>query len=400
GGYDKAQFFEPEGMAVDGDTLYVADRRNHSIRKVDLEAEKVTTIAGNGKQGWERKKGGAGKEISLASPWDLLLRGDELYIAMAGLHQIWSFDRVTGRVGAFAGSGREGIRDGNNADAALAQPSGLSFSRNRLYFADSEVSAVRYVDLAGNRVQTLVGTGLFDFGDRDGRAERALLQHPLDLAVSGNMVYIADTYNHKIKFLDIELARIETIYGGAGELYEPGGISLARGKLYIADTNHHRILVTDIPSRWTRELALMGWPARTESPAKSTRESVVIGPLRTDAAATIRFDVHLPPNTELNMLAPMTVNIAPVGGARLIGTHNGAFQVTAAKPHLPFEAKIPITDQPSEGIYNIDLTFAYCTESDKALCIPASIRLQAKIATNPNGQPRATIHHALKPPSG
>src|SRR5947207_4236063 len=122
---------------------------------------------------------------------------------MAGPHQLWRLDLPMGFARAFVGSGRENIVDGPVEAAALAQPSGLALSGNYLYFADSEVSAVRRVDLAEEKVETLVGRGLFDFGDRDGDLASASLQHPLGVSAWRNRILVSDTYNHMIMEIDV-----------------------------------------------------------------------------------------------------------------------------------------------------------------------------------------------------
>jgi DNA-binding beta-propeller fold protein YncE len=213
---------------------------------------------GNGEQGRDRRGGRAGREQELNSPWDVALSGDggTLYVAMAGPHQLWQVDLATRVAKVLAGSGIENIADGPAAGAQLAQPSGLALSGDgtRLYFADSEVSAVRYLDLTENRVHTIIGTGLFDFGDVDGVYPSAKLQHPLGVAVFGDKVLVADTYNHKIKLIDPDERRVER-WLEAG-LAEPGGLSLAGGRLFIADTNNGRVLMVDVE---TREVVEVTW---------------------------------------------------------------------------------------------------------------------------------------------
>src|SRR5262249_50704040 len=150
------------------DSLYVADRKNHLLRKLDLRKQTVTTAAGTAEQAQfqDRFGGGPARETPLNSPWDVLRVGDVLYIAMAGHHQIWALDLKKGTLRPFAGDGREDIRDGGKAAASFAQPSGLATDGDFLYVADSEVSAVRAVSLeADGGVKTLVGQGLFEFGD-------------------------------------------------------------------------------------------------------------------------------------------------------------------------------------------------------------------------------------------
>lgn len=279
GAFDKAQFDDPQGMCVRGDTVYVADRKNHLIREIDLKAKKVTTIAGNGTQDHEVDSRRLvlpvmAKEIGLNSPWDVLLDGNTLYIAMAGHHQIWALDLKGDKIVPFAGSGRETLTDGTMRKSAFAQPSGLATDGKNLFVADCETSALRKVPLDGEgRVTTLVGRGLFTFGDRDGlgqdggetSATEARLQHALGVAYHGGKVYVADTYNSKIKEYDLRTNKLTTLVGGRplgmfgpALLNEPAGISYAAGALYIADTNAHRIRVLDLKTNKLTTLALKG----------------------------------------------------------------------------------------------------------------------------------------------
>jgi DNA-binding beta-propeller fold protein YncE len=252
GTFAEAQLDHPEGMSRQGDTLYIADTENHSIRAANLADGTLDTIAGTGEIGY-RRAGGVGREVALNSPWDLLESDNYLYIAMAGAHQVWRMVLSTGRVEPFVGNGRENIDDGPNKNATLAQPSGLTTDEQRLYFADSESSAVRAADFSPDGyTQTLVGTGLFDFGDKDGPALQAKLEHCLGVAYHEGAIYIADTYNNKIKRLDLGTKDVRTVLdsGEASEMYEPGGLSVWNGedgaRLYIADTNNHRVLVAAI----------------------------------------------------------------------------------------------------------------------------------------------------------
>jgi thiol-disulfide isomerase/thioredoxin len=257
GGFDTTRFLAPQGMSFgkgpDGDSgLYVADTGNHAIRFIDFAKRTVTTLAGTGQRVWSVKGERKAKGSGLASPWDVLWRPNELFIAMAGTHQIWRMDLATGRIGPFAGSGREDIADGALASAAFSQPSGLALHGEKLYVADAEDSAVRVIDLKKRRVDTLVGTGLFDFGDVDGDFKSAKLQHVLGVAVlDTNRVVIADTYNHRVKQLDLGKRRVTGLAGsgkpakGEGALNEPGGLAVLDGRVLIADTNNHRIAVFD-----------------------------------------------------------------------------------------------------------------------------------------------------------
>jgi DNA-binding beta-propeller fold protein YncE/peroxiredoxin len=249
----------PHGMALDGDTLYVADTDNHLLRKLDLKTGVFTTLAGElGVQARPLPEAGPGLDTPLNSPWALELDGEQLHIAMAGSHQLWTYNTRSGRVSPLAGSGYENIVDGPAELARLAQPSGFAQIGRKLYFADSEVSAVRSVDLEENIVATLVGTNLFRFGDRDGKGtDEVLLQHPLGLTVWKGKLLVADTYNNKIKLLDPATNECTTLLGNGEEdmrpdvltMWEPGGIDADGDTLYIADTNHHRILKVDLNTK-------------------------------------------------------------------------------------------------------------------------------------------------------
>lgn len=251
-----AQFRSPQGMALRGDTLYVADTENHSIRLVDLEAQNVDTIAGTGVAGAGRIDGGPALSVSLRSPWDLALVARRLYIAMAGSHQIWMYDLDSGIVQAVVGTGAEGIVDGIPEEALLAQPSGIDADEDGVLFvADSETSAIRQIDLITNHeVSTLVGTGLFEFDDIDGDMPAARMQHPLGVEEDGGIVYVADTYNNKIRRIGLHTGLVATVAGtgepgltdgafGSARFHEPGGLSIAEDRIYVADTNNNAVRV-------------------------------------------------------------------------------------------------------------------------------------------------------------
>jgi thiol-disulfide isomerase/thioredoxin len=273
GAFDVVRFDDPQGMALDGDTLYIADRKNHCIRAADLKAKTVTTVAGTGTQDGEFRNRGLtapvpATSIGLNSPWDLLKVDRTLYVAMAGHHQIWTYDLDKKAVAPFSGNGRENIKDGPHYAANFAQPSGLATDGQFLYVADSEVSAIRKVpfDPAG-RVTTLVGEGLFEFGDIDGPGDRARLQHALGVVSVGDTLFVADTYNSKLKTIDPKTRQVKTFLGGDekpagwfdGPLFnEPAGISHAAGKLYVADTNANRIRVVDVKTKAVSTLTLAG----------------------------------------------------------------------------------------------------------------------------------------------
>ena len=270
GEYSDAQFHQPQGLAVSGDELFVADTENHVLRRIDLKAKRVSTIAGTGKQVYGNRSGSA-REVPLNSPWDVLLHESTLFIAMAGNHAIWSMDLAKGTIGPFAGDGRETLADGPHRRASFNQPSGLAVIGDKLYVADSEVSGVRELDLEPpGATRTVVGTGLFDFGDVDGVGDAARLQHVLHVSAWEGKLLVADAYNHKIKLLDPKTRAVKSFLGDGKRgsedgdkprFNEPSGLAVAGGRLYVADTNNHSIRVIDLARKTVSTLQIKGLPS-------------------------------------------------------------------------------------------------------------------------------------------
>ena len=279
GTFAQARFSDPQGMALDGDTLYVADRKNHQIRALNLKDQTVKTVAGIGEQDrTNRNRGGAALKTGLNSPWDLLLHGRKLYIAMAGHHQIWTLNLDRGQLAPYAGDGREDLADGPLDESSFAQPSGLASDGKNLFVADSEISAIRMLPISGQgKVKTVVGEGLFEFGDVNGVGNKVRLQHALGVGYRNGLLYVADTYNSKIKVIDPAKRECKTFVGEPGgwltsaTFNVPGGLSIAGDKMYVADTNGHRIRVVDMRTREVSTLPLQGVEAPKAEKAAASR---------------------------------------------------------------------------------------------------------------------------------
>jgi hypothetical protein len=248
----QAAFRYPQGLAFDGDVLYVADSGNHAVRAISLESGGVRTIAGTGTQLRSSRDFAAG---ALSSPWDLALAGDTLHVAMAGNHQLWSIDLRSGVAAHRTGSGAEELHDGAHATAALAQTMGLALAGDLVLAVDAESSAVREVDLdLTGGVRTIVGTGLFDFGDVDGAGDAVRLQHPQGIAVTADgRVIVCDSYNDSLRWLDRADRRVTTWVRG---LHEPGGVAGGVRGAYVADTNAHRVVVAEWSSGNVQPVAI------------------------------------------------------------------------------------------------------------------------------------------------
>ncbi len=263
GSFKQAEFFAPQGMALDTkqQILYVADTENHVLRKIDLQQKTVETIAGTGEQSHVlTPHSGKALDTALNSPWDLELVGNKLYIAMAGSHQIWGMNLETNQIQTYAGLGAESCVDGELLEAAFSQPSGITTNGVELFIADSEISSIRGIGLGEDaRVRTICGSGdLFGFGDQDGEGFDVRLQHCLGVEFTQNYLWVADSYNHKIKRVDVKTGSCETVLGEEVNLSEPSGLSAMGSMLYIADTNHHQIRQFDLETLTVKTLTFQG----------------------------------------------------------------------------------------------------------------------------------------------
>ena len=395
GSFAEASFFRPQGLALDGDKLYVADTENHLIRRIDLKARTVETIAGTGMQSHEYGQSGPALKIALNSPWDLQLVGHTLYIAMAGPHQIWKLDLDQQGVSTFAGSGREGRHDGSLNEAAFAQPSALASDGQTLYVSDAEANIIRAITLSGNeKVRTLVGGDLFDFGDKDGSGDSVRLQHPLGLARWNDKLLIADTYNHRIKLLDPAARTVKT-FAGLGKpgqadgttpsFYEPGGISIAKDKLYVADTNNHAIRVLDLKTKETKTLQISGLqpPASNQTASNSSEvapnaEEIKLPAQKLHAGdATVVINVDLPAGYHLNPAAPQRYVLTIQKDGEELKTAPVSLSKSERGFSLPI--RIPVGVNAGPATARASFTFVYCREDNTGVCRIKTLQWQAPL---------------------
>ncbi|MEU2876477.1 MULTISPECIES: NHL domain-containing thioredoxin family protein [unclassified Streptomyces] len=295
GAAEDAAFNEPQGLALlDDGAVVVADTVNHALRRFDPATGRITTLAGTGRQ-WMQGEAAEGpaREVNLSSPWDVAWWQGRVWIAMAGVHQLWAYDPADGTVSVTAGTTNEGLVDGPGAEAWFAQPSGLAATPERLWLADSETSALRWVDPDGH-VHTAVGTGLFDFGHRDGAAGQALLQHPLGVtALPDGSVAVSDTYNHALRRYDPATGEVTTL---ATDLREPSDAVLAGEDIVVVESARHRLTRLRLPEEAVRVEAVAH---RTQRAATE----VAPGALRLDvifqAPAGQKLDTRYGPSTRL-----------------------------------------------------------------------------------------------------
>ena len=276
-----ARFNEPQGLvllpddvaAETGYDVVIADSVNHRLRGLSLTDGTVSTLAGNGVQrlletGPARvdEEGAAygsrleadPLRVSLSSPWDVVwsTKLNAVVVAMAGVHQIFSFDPRSGAVSIIAGNGLEGLLDGPAEEAWFAQSSGLAEDADgNIWVADSETSALRKLVISDGgtvTVESAVGKGLFDFGFRDGPAAEARLQHPLGVTVlPDGSVAIADTYNGAVRRYDPSSGTVSTLARGLSEpsdvIVDHTQVAGAEPLLVVVEANKHQLVYVPIP---------------------------------------------------------------------------------------------------------------------------------------------------------
>jgi sugar lactone lactonase YvrE/thiol-disulfide isomerase/thioredoxin len=405
GDFASARFYRPQGLCLDPEKnlLYVADTENHAIRKVDLNRKSVETVAGTGRQARRPNLEGAGREVDLNSPWDLSLIGGTLYIAMAGTHQLWSLDLKSLQAKVYAGSGREDITDGPLLEAALAQPSGITTDGQRLYFADSEASAVRTADLrAGGQVATLIGEGLFKFGDVDGKYPEARLQHCIGVAWHDGFVYVADTYNHKIRRLDPR-TKVLTTFIGTGQpgmadgertaagLNEPNGLCFARDTMYIADSNNHLIRSCDLKTGRVSTVAFRGLEKLSRKTALPfAGEEIHLDRARiSPRAKSLQLGIVLPAGTKLNLAGPSKLS-ASSANAQILELGKFEAALKGLKVSLPIQAA------PGQTTLTLDADLYYCSKANEGLCFFKYARLTLPIEVAADGSAAPTVEYKIE----
>ncbi|XP_020506870.2 NHL repeat-containing protein 2 [Labrus bergylta] len=433
GDLSKASFNSPQGVAIKGDTVYVADTENHLIRKIDLSERRVSTLAGVGTQGTDKEGGAVGPEQPISSPWDVTLGSagaDEdnvLWIAMAGTHQIWALFLADGKLPKgseskagtcirWAGSGSEENRNNSYPHkAAFAQPSGLALAPEEpwscLYVADSESSTIRTLALKDGAVKLLVGgerdpMNLFAFGDVDGKGVDAKLQHPLGVAWAPeqSLLYVADSYNHKIKLVDPKTKQCSTLAGTgeAGETLgpefdkscfnEPGGVCVGgSGKLlFVADTNNHQIKVLDLASK-TVSLFPVSMdctdtvPSKPTGPAKAPtlpksapRKEMPAVVVSAGQTLVMSVTLSLPEGTRLTEEAPSCWALSAEGNEWLLGGQVITGDIIDVSKPISITAKLPavIKDSNSNPSLTLGVWAYYCMEKGNACMMKAASFIQ------------------------
>ncbi|PNY04535.1 NHL repeat-containing protein 2-like [Trifolium pratense] len=428
GSFDEATFNRPQGLAYNAkkNILYVADTENHALREIDFANEKVRTLAGNGTKGSDYTGGGKGNTQLLNSPWDVCFHPfeEKIYVAMAGQHQIWEHNILSGITRAFSGDGYERNLNGSSSTStSFAQPSGLSLSQDltEIYVADSESSSIRVVDLKTGGSRLLAGgdpifsDNLFKFGDQDGIGSEVLLQHPLGVVCGKDgIIYITDSYNHKIKKLDPTSKRVSTVAGTGkagfrdgisitAQLSEPSGIvEGSNGRLFIADTNNSLIRYLDLNTNELYTLELKGvQPPKPKSRSfkrlrrRPTADTV---PITIDAISSeegnLSIEISLPNEYHFSKEARSrfsvdiepedTVNIDPLDG----------FLSPEGSATLHFKRS-----SNSASIGRINCKIYYCKEDEVCLYKSLLFEVPFREGVFDTAKADVTLAHLVKPKS-
>jgi sugar lactone lactonase YvrE len=348
-------------------------------------------------------------ETPLNSPWDVLYHDGEVFIAMAGQHQLWVYDPAAGVVVLHAGSGREELTDGPLKEGGLNQPSGLGTDGEVLYFADSEASAIRTADFdPTGEMTTIVGTGLFDFGDVDGIGDDVRLQHPLGVVYQDGLLYVADTYNSKIKLINPETQESKSFLGGSEAGWqdgvealfdEPGGLSISGDKLYIADTNNHVIRVADIETKVVTTLVLVdleGLLTRRPTDSAYTGKTVTLEPQTVGAGeGTIQLAVTLPDGYKVNDLAPFSIEWS--NGAESLVQFSDEANLTMVEPQFPLS--FPASFTAGESEITAELVIYYCEAEAESLCFIERVQITIPLIVSGSGSDTLVVPYAIELPS-
>ena len=429
GGYAEAAFQQPQGMALRDETLYVADTSNHSIRAIDLLAERVITVAGSGQQGVSGRpfsfSTGNPTGESLRSPWDVKFGADDtLYIAMAGTHQIWQLDVAANLLRPAVGNGREAALNSTLAASELAQPSGLYWANGLLYFADSESSTLRVAEIEADALRVVSGTtanSLFTFGDQDGALGENLLQHPLGVAGGGareDTVFIADTYNSRIKALDPVTLVTTTLTGGGGsggyrdgplgeaEFDEPGGLDYAAlpdgtRRVYVADTNNHAIRVINLDEGVVNTLTF----TNPEALQQRDQLTVIGGDARRDEEITLPAQLVASGDGQielaLSLPADYKINDNAVSTVEWQADDADVVQLEAASQMLTTPtALLNVSFRPGETTLRAKLDVYWCEAENASLCYLERVTLEVPVTVQEGAVGGVLLEHALTVPGG
>lgn len=415
GPFAAARLDDPQGLAFDGEVLWIADARSHTVRRADLARGVIDTVAGTGSMGHAPiARPSPATATALRSPWDVLPTGGRVLVCLAGSHQIAALAE-DGTIDRFAGDGREALVDGPPEASCYAQPSGLARAGDVAYVADSETSAIRALDLRTGDTRTLVGEGLFDWGDADGPLARARLQHPLGVAAlpDGSLV-VADSFNDRLRRIDLAAGVVSTLSLGTESLREPGGVAVRPdGGLLVADTGHHRLLRLDADGRVEGELVVRGAPPvptdDDEPPPALPRPpamrwfDVAVDPAPTLAPgpAALRLRLVAPAGWKFNEGAPVRLALEVSRRSDLVTTVERLTLTGQGQEDMSLTipltvAALPAPEIRGELLVHVD---AMLCGGDPEVCAPSQAWLRIPLLLLGTGQAEVAVDLPLAAPT-
>jgi sugar lactone lactonase YvrE len=271
--------FDPQG------NMYLVEMKNHVVRRVDARSRTISTIAGTGQPGFSGD-GGPARAAQLNNPHSIALDGGSgLYVADIGNHRIRRVDLQAGTIESIAGNGQRQLPiDGQPARGhPMLGPRALFVEQQSLWIALREGHSIWRMDLDDGRLHHVAGTGRRGYSGDGAKANEATFDGPKGIAIGPHgHIYVADTENHAIRRIDRPTGIIATIAGGgperrggdgdgqlatAARLDRPHGICVGReGAVYVGDTLNHRV-------RRVRPNAGNNQPSSSPSPSTSPSSS-------------------------------------------------------------------------------------------------------------------------------
>ena len=285
---------------------------------------------------------------------------------MAGTHQLWGYDVNYDRTGS-SPDRSGGPRRRPAVQAELAQPSGLAPLGRLLGFVDAESSSLRVLapaERGGVEVATVIGAGLFEWGDQDGSiGEARLCSTPRAIASITQGFIVSDTYNHRLRSVHMEAGTVTTIAGGEpgfrdgtgreARFFEPGGLARIGDVLIVADTGNHALRRVDLSTGVVTSLLPMG----LEPPATPARR-LEPATLAANAEVTLLVTLEAPPGTHLDSSGGPPVHV------RLSSDPPEAIEPPAPQTTTVLPAAVTVRTLTGSGTLRIEARGAFCDIQD------------------------------------
>lgn len=398
GGFDVAAFNAPQGLLYHAGKLYVADTGNHALREIDFKDSKVKTLIGSGQKGdvLPDQQIIDAKSFELSSPTDIdfFPNHDSIVIANSGVNQILTYSVSKETIMVLAGNGSKGLVDGKYPHNQLAQTADMSVYNRKLYFVDSESSSLRVLDENGE-VKTLIGKGINKSGNKGGKKDDALMQHPMGVFADDTGVYISDSFNHSIRKYDYASGALSTMAGGRGhgsglgsgaraEFDQPEGITSILNNLYIADANNNRVVTLN---RGTLNTSLVDVMPPLKLPKEGFLEYLPNLKKSPDAVVksgdSIMLKIDLKKGWKINDLGPSFINLLEMKGEKKANLAT-SFDWKAIRSKT---LNLPQLDPAKK--YLLQGVIYYCEDKANALCFVNSY--EQKLVANTSAESKEVV---------